>query len=357
MWNRYLIMLLLLPLLACSGKERQRVFVFRNHNSSPRHVLCEIDDPSDFLRVRRNKSLLITDANGFTVPYQKTDSGTVVFMVNIPPAESKKYTIEATKQHPDFPSPLYCRTLDNGDVVWGNGLCSFFMHSAKVPGDGAGFGFAPDGPGKGGYLFRHSLGCGGLAPLSKNHLLRYGNFTKMELIDSGPVLLRMRFSFPEFQFNGRKVHEERTVSIFPNVRYSKVESRFVGTDSMFVAICLPYKGENGLPVPTLLEANKRFAPIVQLGRGYMCYAENGTSDMHGTIFTAVIFPERLQYRNMDVDGHQAVVSKLDSDGCFVYYIAGASSLTGMNYQMWTSLVESSAGQLRADLQPTSYDVE
>jgi len=358
MSNKYLFLLLLLPLLACTGKERQRVFNFRNHNSSVCHVMYAADDPSGFLRIGRRKSLMIIDANGFTVPYQFADSGKVVFMLDIPSGEGKKYTFKATKLKMDFHGPLYYSCLDNGDVCWGNNMCSFFMHSDKVEGNGAGFGFAPDGPGKGGYLFRHSLGCGGIAPYKENHLVRYGNFTKMELLDSGPVLLRMRFTFPDFHLDGKRVHEERTISINPNVRFCKVESHFVGCDGPIpIAICIPFKGEDGLPVDSERESNKRFVPVVQAGRGYMCYAEEGSNDKHGTVFTAVMLANRSRCRQQSMDGHMAIISETDSGGRFDYCIAGASSFNGMNYSMWSSLVESYCTHVRTAFSPTSYDVE
>lgn len=355
MSNRLLFLLLLLPLLACSGKQKQRVFNFMNRNSSVCHVPCVVDDPSDFLKIRRRQSLLITDANGFVVPYQKIDSGKIVMMLDIPAAEGKKYTFQATKMQLDFPNQLFCKELKNGDVIWGNKSSAFYMHSSKIQGVGGGVGFAPGG--KSEYVLSNSLGCGGIAPYYGSHLIRYGNFIKMELIDSGPVLLRMRFTFPEVEIKGHKVHEERTISAYPNVNYCKVESRFIGIDTLDVAICIPYKDENGVPVNSELEANNRFHPVTQIGKGYMCYAEEGSSYEHGTIFTAVIHGERLKCREVSVDGHMAIVSQMLSEKPFVYYLVGASSFTGMNYQRWANYIESTSFQVRNSIRPEYYDVE
>jgi len=313
---------------------------------------------------------MVIDANGFTVPYQRIDSSKLIFMLNIKSATAKRYTFKSTDLEIKFDTVVRCFRNEAGDVFWENDKAIYRMHGSNVKGPGGGIDYIAKKHGA--FLDKDSitsndsfnegntLGCGGVAPYNNGHLIRYGNFEKMELLDSGPIYLRMRFSFPEFDLEGHKVHEERTISMVAGQIFSKIECSFIGVDSSMsvsLAYGIPYKDVKGCPVDSAQASNNYYSMSTLQGKGTMCYAENFCGKNIGTTYSAVITGKRGSYNVVEADGHSLITEQYDISEPFVYYQGATTSVAGMNFLMWQDFATDFSNHVKSQLTITSYESE
>jgi unsaturated rhamnogalacturonyl hydrolase len=183
------------------------------------------------------------------------------------------------------------------------------------------------------YHVGKTRGCGGLGVYDGKTLHTSSNFSGWKVLADGPLRTVFELNFDAWDAGGRKVAEQRRISLDAGSHFSRVESTFTsaGKDALTIGVGIVQR-----------EGQGRYLE----GQGTMSYWEPAQGD-NGSNACAVIVPGASGYANNA--GHYLALAKANPKQVFVYYLGSGWSKSGdlPNAQAWETLVANTAARVAA----------
>jgi len=295
-------------------------------------VKVTIENPSDFDRLAElveipidtiKGKLPLSDSmvyvvkteSGEVIPSQVTYDRKIIFQPELKAGEAKSFVI-TTGEPQEFPAKTYGRfiTERKDDFAWENDRVVFRAYGPSlVEIDGPSNGFdawykktnnlvidkwykndlagvqsyhEDHGEGLDDYSVGRSLGAGAMAPYVNGKLWLNDNFATQEVLENGPLRTTFKLNYNDLDVDGKKIAENRTISIDAGSQLSKVVQAYTIKEPMDVAAGIA-KREKGDSI------------ITSVDKGYLIYSEPKTSKSDG-VYLGLLFPQGLKETKIDI---------------------------------------------------------
>lgn len=128
------------------------------------------------------------------------------------------------------------------------------------------------------YAVGRSLGAGAMAPCIEGNVVLNENFLQEEILDNGPLRFTARLIYPDFQIDGKIIHESRIVSL--------------DAGSQLTAITENYEDANFPVAAGFVKRASADSVVSNLKSGYFIYAEPKTKE-NGSVFLGIYMPSGI----------------------------------------------------------------
>lgn len=363
-------------LVACTPQKKMEITVANGSASDRTDELVEVSwhEVTARLGVPDTARLVVTEAaTGQQVPYQLIRNGgkdvqSVLFPATVAAGASSVYTLQNGVPE-QFEPKVYGRQVPErkDDFAWENDKAAFRMYGPALEATGeisngidlwvkktdklviddwykndlAGIASYHQDHGEGldFYKVGRTLGLGALAPFVRDTLWLGKNYTRVEVLDQGPLRLVFRLWYAPFGVDGRPVAETRTISLDANSRLNKVVERFeTEIPAMAVASGIVLRPEEGGSMEYDAE------------KGYAAYAEPKASD--GVIYAGMV--SLAGFRSVQTAcGHLLGLNDYKPGTDYTYYTGGGWSQAGFaTPEDWFAYIRDFASRLKQPLTVT-----
>lgn len=177
------------------------------------------------------------------------------------------------------------------------------------------------------YTVGPTLGGGANALLnSDGSLFMPKCYKTFEILDQGPLRFTVRFTYPEQEFNGEKVTEQRTISLDAGSQFNRVSITYQG-------LTKPTKMAAG----TVIHKSNPSAYVLSQESGYLGYEDLGDASVYnakykdelakqmGKIYIGLLFPDKSittsyqQRENGIATGHILATTTYQPNATYTYY--------------------------------------
>lgn len=163
------------------------------------------------------------------------------------------------------------------------------------------------------YGVGYTLGAGNNAPFVNDSLYHAKNFTKAEVLESGPLRFSFRLSYDAWLAGEKAVQKSMTITLDAGEQLNKIETEYSFEDSsLSIAAGINLKGSGG--VQWLHEKENSI--------GYWLPKDS----VNGTIGVGLVFPEPVVLKK--AKGHLLAIKTLPRYQPFVYYAGAAWNKAG-----------------------------
>lgn len=327
----------------------------------------------------QDKDIIVTDAEGKQIPYQKTFDNKLIFPVSIVANSKATYTIkEGTPEK--YPALVYGQLYPErvDDIAWENDRIAFRIYGPALQASGEkAYGLdiwvkrVPElvvkeryrmeledkisyhndnGNGLDYYKVGPTLGAG-TAALIVNDTIAYPYcYNMFEIVDNGPLRFTVKLTYNPLTINNNNnVVEHRTISLDAGSQLNKVSVFYKNlTEELPVAVGI-----------VLHEPSDEF--VVNQEEGYIAYADpadpkNGQTFV-GAVFTtplkeakAVYFSDK-EKKERGANGHVMGIADYKTGSEFVYYCGAGWDKWGFETPAdWFEYVKLFSAQLKSPLQ-------
>lgn len=292
-------------------------------------------------------NIVVTTSAGVQVPSQFTSEG-LIFQATVEPKSSTKYII-TTGERESYPIQTYGRLVPErmDDWAWENNRVAFRMYGPALEATGElsngidiwnkrtseliidqwykpGVNYhADNGQGLDNYKVGRTLGAGAMAPTDGQKFFLANNFTRAELVETGPIRTTFRLHYAPFKaVDDQVITEVRTISIDANQNFNRVTELYGGSfEHMSVVAAIVLRKEG-----TVKEYDQAVA-----------YTEPADSK-NGTTHVAVITPGVAKIAR--IQGHIAAGVGVESGKPYTYLQGTGWSKSGYpTAEDWQNEVE------------------
>lgn len=309
--------------------------------------------------------ITVSDSNGKQVPYQITADGRILFLSSVKASSTSEYTI--SKGVPEKFDTICCgsfRADRMDDFIWENDKSGYRTYGPALQKKGEkAFGYdiftksvdypvmtdrfdkalygdpkisfhLDHGDGMDSYGVGPTLGCGADAIVAGDSLVYPWCWTEYEILESGPVRFKARFSYSPVVIDGKEVIEQRTITLDRGSHLNKVEVEFAGLEK-------DYPIAAGVVVHPENPEAYRFAS--DSCGGYVAYSDLGDRNVgqNGEIYVGAVFTGELQeigFKPFSADeikcrngalGHVLAVGTYSPGQKYTYYFGSGWSKGGI----------------------------
>ena len=214
------------------------------------------------------------------------------------------------------------------------------------------------------YTVGPTLGGGANALLNADGALFMPKcYKSFEILDNGPLRFTVRFTYPEQEFNGEKVTEQRIISLDAGSHFNRVSITYKG-------LTKPAKMAAG----TVVHKNNPNAYVLSQENGYLGYEDLGDASVYnskyrnelagqmGRIYIGLLFPDKnmtttyQQRENGVAAGHVMAITTYQPNTSYVYYFgSGWDKNPNTSFRSltdWEAHLDHSATSVRNPLKVT-----
>lgn len=320
--------------------------------------------------------IIVSDAEGKQVPYQITKEGNILFQASVKSASSEIYTIRPGR--PANFDTICCgsfRPDRMDDFIWENDKAGYRTYGPAMQKQGERvFGYdvftksverpvmkdrfdkalygnpkisfhIDHGDGMDAYGVGPTLGCGADALVSENGLVYPWCWTDYEILESGPLRFKARFTYSPIIVDGQEVIETRTITLDKGSHLNMAEVEFKGLEKDYpIAAGVVVHPEN----PDAYKYGQ------EVSGAYLAYSDLGDRNIgeNGEIYVGAAFLSPLQelgYKAFSEDelknrngalGHVLGTSTYKPGQKFVYYFGSGWSKGGIkSLDQWESYLK------------------
>ncbi len=350
---------------SCTTKQRMvKVTVTNPTNIERNNEIVEIDleKINKKLSLNSGQKMIVTNKSGDQLPFQLITNGnetpsSIIFAVSLKDGESSTYQIMPGTPN-DFDPLVYGRLVPErkDDFTWENNRVAYRVYGPALQATGEISGgldiwvkrtenliinkwYKDDLAGKASYHHDHgegldfykvgpTLGLGMTAPMYDDKLVLGKNFTKVEILDNGPLRISFKLFYAPYTVGETEVNETRIITLDANEYLNKVVKVFETND----------KSNLKLATGFIVSGKDNHITFAENADGIIAY-QVPTDKNYGTIFTGAI--NLMGYEDSKLaNNHFLGINSYTSGKEYIYYTGGGWSKSGFDsFEDWTNYLK------------------
>ena len=185
-----------------------------------------------------------------------------------------------------------------------------------------------NGQGLDSYDVGPTRGCGGTAVLSAGKLIVSNNYTKLRILDNGPIRFSFEVSYAPWGANGIEVSETKTITLDAGTHLNRIESTYT------------FQAAARLELAAAVAIHEDASAEFPVERSIASVWDTPQDPSAGRIATGLVALPGERARTLTVTGHAAMVFTRHSGEPFTYFAGSGWSKGDMpTKESWNNYLQ------------------